>query len=126
MPEISKISSPVRLSDWAVSPAQELQRQNAHAHQVRAVDAFVAFRDHGAHSQQARAFGRPVAGGAGAVFFSCEDHQRHSFGDIFFGGVEDRHFRAVGQMAGEAAFEVGRPFLLRRRTLAKVPRTMTS
>ncbi len=40
-------------------------------------------------------------------------------------GVEDRHRLAFGQQARDAAFGPGAS-LLRRRTLAKVPRTMTS
>ena len=38
-----------------------LQRHDTHADQVRPVDAFVAFREHGLDSQQRRAFRRPVA-----------------------------------------------------------------
>ena len=39
----------------------ELERQNAHADQVRAVDALVAFRQHRPHAEQHRPFGRPIA-----------------------------------------------------------------
>src|SRR2546422_582695 len=40
---------------------QELQRQDSHPHQVGPVDPLVALRNHGAHAEQPRSFGRPVA-----------------------------------------------------------------
>ena len=40
---------------------QELERENAHHEQVRAVDALVALRDHRPHAQEVRPFRRPVA-----------------------------------------------------------------
>src|SRR5262245_59427408 len=44
----------------------ELQRQDAHADQVRAVDALVALGDRGAYAEQQRALGGPVARAAAA------------------------------------------------------------
>ena len=41
--------------------AEELQRQDAHADQVGAVDALEAARDDRLDAEQLRAFGRPVA-----------------------------------------------------------------
>ena len=63
-----KISWPVSPSDCQVWPASELQRQDAHADEIAAVDALVADGDHGAHAQQKRAFGGPVAAAARAIF----------------------------------------------------------
>src|SRR3954452_5003571 len=40
---------------------RELERQDAHADQVGPVDALEGPRDHRAHPEQRRAFGRPVA-----------------------------------------------------------------
>src|SRR5258706_2905734 len=40
---------------------EELQRQNSHADQIRAVNALVAFGDHRRNSKQAGAFRRPIA-----------------------------------------------------------------
>ena len=40
---------------------EKLQRQDAHAHQVRAMDALEALGQHGAHAEQSRPFRRPVA-----------------------------------------------------------------
>src|SRR5262249_51470043 len=54
---------------------EELQRQHAHADQVRAMDALEAFSDHSSHAKQARALGGPVARGAGAVFLAGEDDE---------------------------------------------------
>ena len=103
----------------------ELQRQNSHADQIRAVNALVAFGDDGAHSEQQRAFRRPVARGAGAVFFAGENHQRRTFGEIFLARRRRSTFRCWS-----GRWRVNPPSvatsLLRRRTLAKVPRTMTS
>src|SRR5436190_21452404 len=39
----------------------ELQRQHAHADQIRPVDALVGFREYGADAEHHRAFGGPVA-----------------------------------------------------------------
>ena len=44
-------------------PILELQRQDAHSHEVRAVDTLVGLGDHRAHAEQPRALGRPVARG---------------------------------------------------------------
>src|ERR1700733_2398127 len=70
------------------------------------MDAFVAFGDYGFDAQQARAFGGPVAGGAGAVFLAGQDYQGNAIGLIFFGRFEDRHFLVGWEVAGEAAFDV--------------------
>ena len=45
----------------AVLAAEELERQDAHADQVAAVDALEALGQRGAHALQLRALGRPVA-----------------------------------------------------------------
>ena len=42
----------------------KLQRQDAHADQIGAVDALVGFGEHRPHSQQGGALGGPVARGA--------------------------------------------------------------
>ena len=55
----------------------EHQRHDAHADQVRAVDALEGLCDHGADAEQGRALGRPVARRAGAVFLAGEDDERH-------------------------------------------------
>ena len=40
---------------------RELQRQDAHHQQIRAVDPLVALGDHGAHAEQVRPLRSPVA-----------------------------------------------------------------
>ena len=70
MPVIENVSSPVRPSDSAVSPCGELQREDAHADQVGAVDALVGLGDDGLHAQQRGALGGPVARRAGAVLLA--------------------------------------------------------
>src|SRR5947208_1781449 len=42
----------------------ELQRQNTHPHQIRAVNSLITFRNYGMNPQQVRPFGRPVTRGA--------------------------------------------------------------
>ena len=86
----------------------ELQRQDAHADQVGAVDALKALSDHRADAQQLGALSRPVAGGAGAVFLACKDNHRPAFGPIARGRVKDRHHIARREVAGDAAFDIGR------------------
>src|SRR2546429_9951947 len=51
----------------------EFEREHTHADEVAAVDAFVAFSDDRAHAQQPRAFCRPIARRAGAIFFSGDN-----------------------------------------------------
>src|SRR5690606_40412986 len=58
----------------------ELQRQNAHADEVRTVDALEALDDYRAHAEQAGALGGPVAARAGAVFLAGDHHQRGPVG----------------------------------------------
>ena len=63
----------------------------------------------GAHAEQPRALGRPVARGAGAVFLAGEDDQRHALGLVAHRRVVDRHDLAVGLVHGDAAFDARRP-----------------
>ena len=55
------------------------------------MDALEALRDHGAHAEQLRAFGRPVARRARAVFPAREHDERNLLGLIAHRGVIDRH-----------------------------------
>ncbi len=82
----------------------ESQRQNAHADQVRAMDALEGFGDDGAHAEKPRALRRPVARRSIAISGAGEDDERHALGLVFHGRVEDRHFLAIGPMPGQAAF----------------------
>src|SRR5580704_3194383 len=70
------------------------------------MDTFVAFCDDGIDSEQPWSLRCPIAGGAGAVFFSGQDDERDAVGLIFLGGVEDRHFLIRGEVAGVSAFDV--------------------
>ena len=51
----------IQLQCLGIFSGEKLQRQNTHAHEIGTVDALVAFGDHGADTEQARTFGRPVA-----------------------------------------------------------------
>ena len=82
----------------------ELEREDAHADEVGAVDAFEALGDDGFDSEEAGAFGGPVAAGAGAVFLSGEDNEWDAGGLVFHAGVVDRHLLAGWLVDREAAF----------------------
>src|SRR5690606_33854216 len=58
--------------------AEELQRQHAHADQVRAVYALEALGEDRAHAEQRRALRRPVARGARAVFLAGDHDERRA------------------------------------------------
>jgi len=82
----------------------ELEREDAHADEVGAVDAFEALGDDGFDSEEAGAFGGPVATGAGAVFLSGEYDERGAGGLVCHAGVVDAHLLAGGLVDREAAF----------------------
>ncbi len=72
----------------ADSPGTELERQDAHPDEVRAVDPLVALGEDGPDAEQRRALGGPVARRAGAVLATGEHEQRDAFR-----GVPDRRRR---------------------------------
>src|SRR5690348_3850034 len=45
---------------FRVLPVDKLQGQHAHAHEIRTVNALIAFSNDGAHTQQAWALSRPI------------------------------------------------------------------
>ncbi len=55
---------------------RELQRDNAHADEVGAVDALERLGDDGLDAEQAGALGCPVTRGSGAVLLAAQDDQR--------------------------------------------------
>ena len=98
---------PSRPSDAQRLPRRELQRQDAHADEVRAVDALEALGDDGLHAEQGRALGRPVAARAGAVLLAAEDHERGAGGLVVLRRVVDERLRGIrlGEVAGVAALD---------------------
>ena len=85
----------------------ELEREDSHADEVGAVDAFEALGDDGFDSEEARAFGCPVAARAGAVFLSGEDDERGTGGLVCHAGVVDAHLLAGRLVDRESAFDAG-------------------
>src|SRR5699024_4439125 len=84
----------------------ELEWDDAHADEVRAVDPLVGLGDDRLDAEQARALGRPVARGSGAVLLAREDDERHARLEIGLAGLEDRRLLAAGEeVAGEAALD---------------------
>ncbi|MBG9885618.1 hypothetical protein ABE10_03255, partial [Bacillus toyonensis] len=86
----------------------ELQRHDAHADEVRAVDAFEALGDDRLHPEEVRALGRPVARRAGAVLLAAEDHQRGALRLVVLRGVVDVGLRSagLGEVPREAALDL--------------------
>src|ERR1700693_484060 len=72
-----------QLERFGVLSREKLQRQNSHANQIRAMNALITLSDDRETAEQARAFGCPVAGGAGTVLFSGENYQRRAFRNVF-------------------------------------------
>ena len=100
---------------WPVSPRLggrvalvELQWDHAHADEVGAVDALEALGDDGAHAEERRALGGPVAAAPGPVFAAGQHDQRHTLVGVLHGRVEDGRLGAVGQVQGHAALGAGR------------------
>src|SRR5579859_1138609 len=95
--ELLATRQPERLAVLAV---EELEREDAHHQEVRAVDPLIRLRDHRAHAEQVRAFRRPVAGRAGAVLLAREHDRRDAGRAVAHRRVVDRHLLAVGLMRG--------------------------
>src|SRR5262249_56792417 len=83
----------------------ELAGKDAHADQVRAVDALEAPRHDDVHAEEARAFGRPVARAAGAVLLAGDDDLPRTLGDVAHRRVVDAHPLAARLVDGDAAFD---------------------
>src|SRR5262249_46078859 len=85
----------------------ELARENSHADQIAAVNAFETFRNRRANAEQARAFSRPITRRAGAILLASDHDQRNSRLAIFHRGVVNRHLFAARLIRGPAAFGAG-------------------
>ena len=85
----------------------ELQRDHAHADQVRAVNTLERFGDDRAHAEQAGALGRPVARRARPVLLAAEHDQRDVLLRVVLRGVVDERLLTVfGEVAGVTAGHV--------------------
>ncbi len=84
---------------------RELTGEDAHADEIRAMDALEALGDDGADAEQARAFGGPVAGAAGAVFLAGKHDERDGRFLKFHGGVVNRGRLTL--VFRHAAFDAG-------------------
>ena len=83
---------------------RELERQDAHPDEVRAVDPFVALGQDHPHAEQRRSLGRPVARRPGAVLAAGDDRGPDPFVGVAHRRVEDEPFLAVGQVDRVRAF----------------------
>ena len=89
------------------------------------MDPLESAGDDGAHAEQAGALGRPVARAARAVVLSGDHDERHALGAVALRRVVDGHALAVGWWRVTPPSTPG-TIRFRMRTLANVPRTMTS
>ena len=103
-PVRSNVSVPSMPSEAYAVLAFELAGQDAHPDEIRAVDALEAPRDDDFDAEELRAFRRPVARRAGAVFFAGKDHERHAFPAIALGGVVNAELFSARLMQRDAAF----------------------
>src|SRR5918992_421679 len=81
----------------------ELQGEDAHPDQVRAVDALEALGDDGPYAEQERALRRPVARGAGAVLLAREDDQGDAFLLVLHRSLVDGRLLPIREVNGVAA-----------------------
>src|SRR5690606_4858370 len=87
---------------------EELQRQHAHADQVRAVNALVALRDDGLDAEQRRALRGPVARRACTILLAGQDQQRRTVTLITHRRFVDAGLLAARQVYRPAALGTGR------------------
>ena len=104
IPSIENVSSPSMPSDSAESPAANWQGKTPMPTRLLRWMRSKLLADDGAHAEQARAFGGPIARRSGAVRIAGENDERDGFFGVAHGGVENRQRLAVGVMDGEAAF----------------------
>ena len=97
----------VEAQKFAVLSGAELERQDAHADEVRAVDPLERDGDDRSDAEQIRSFRGPVSGGACAVLGSREDDECGAVGLVLHRGVVDRHLFAGGEVLGDSAFRAG-------------------
>src|SRR5688572_10972803 len=81
-----------------VLAGQELQRQDAHADEIRPVDALEALGNDGADTEEQRALGRPVARRPGAVLAARDHDAGHALRAVATGDVVDEALLAVRQV----------------------------
>src|SRR5690606_27473481 len=83
----------------------EDERDDAHADEVGAMDAFERLRNHGLDAKQVRTLRRPIARGAVAVLHAGEHHERHVVRRVALGGIVDEHALARRMMDRISAFD---------------------
>src|SRR5690606_25677756 len=96
---------PQRLGVLAVL---ELERDDAHADEVRAVDALEALGEDGPHAEQARALRGPVARRARAVLLARDDEERNTLGLVLHRGLVNRHLLAIREVPRDTTLGAGR------------------
>src|SRR5581483_3750357 len=85
-------------------PGRELQRQDAHPDQVRAMDALEGLGDDRADAEEDRTLRGPVARASGAVLLAREHDEGRALAAVAHGRVVDRHLLARGDVPGPPAF----------------------
>ena len=91
---------------------RDAKRQNAHADQVRAMDAFEASCGYGPNPKQSDTLGRPVARGSHAVALTGDDHGRSAFARKTLGRAPQRQLFSRSGVDGRARRNTGREQVL--------------
>jgi hypothetical protein len=81
----------------------KLERKNAHADEVTAVNTLVALGNDSLNTLEVGALGSPVTGGTGTVLFSSHDDGVDARLLVLVGCVEDGHFLAGGDVLGDGS-----------------------
>ena len=103
-PAMPNVSSPVNPSTSTDRAVDKLEGQHSHTDEIRTVNAFEAFGDHGANTEQLRALGGPVARRARPVLLAGQDDERNAVARVPHGGVVDGRRVPIGKVTCEAAF----------------------
>src|SRR5262249_9481470 len=85
----------------------ELERQDAHPDEVRAVDPLVALGEDGADAEEPGPLRRPVTRRARAVLLAGDDDEGDAFLEVPDRRVEDGHRVARGEVTRDAALGAG-------------------
>jgi hypothetical protein len=96
---------PERLTRLTV---RELAWNDAHANEIRSMNALEALGDHRPHAEEHRPLRRPVARRTGAVFLAGDDHERGAARLVRFTRLEERRWFGAVRRARPPSFQAGR------------------
>src|SRR5882724_2793041 len=111
----------IKAQRGGISSFFKLTRQNAHPHQVAAMNALETLGDDRSYTQQLCSLSGPVARASGSIFLPGNHYKRHSFRLVLHRGVIDTDALAVRLMNGHTALNTGHhqvfdPYIRERAT----------